>query len=381
MKDPKDLNQNDMSRVNSSMNVSRRHFISSVGITAAGIMAGACSKKDNPAEPEKKKTYPEGSSKVATANVTSYNLTVLKSSLETMFTEIGGVDDIIKTGDTVGIKINLTGGNGSARSYETQSGLPVGETYWTNPELLRALGQLLKDMGVGKIYVLEAIYDWESINNYGYKQVIDSLGATFIDLNQTAPYSDYVQRPVGNQRLIYSSLTQNGVLNDLDCFISLPKAKLHKGAGVTHGMKNLVGTLPVPCGKYNAGGSNRSGIHQHRTQYDGNPDSNLCRVIIDLNHATPINLVVNDAVKTVLGSEGPWNRDEWALVPKNFNRLIVGKDPVATDAISTKIIGYDPMAEDKTWPFPTSINYLKLADELGMGNYDLEMIEVVGAGI
>ena len=381
MKEPKELNQKNNDEGYCSMNVSRRHFISSVGVAAAGIMAGACGKKSNPAAPEEKKTYPEGSSRVATANVSSYDPNLLKTNLETMFTELGGLEDIIKKGDTVGIKINLTGGNWSAKSYQEQSGLPVGETYWTNPELLLAVGQICKDAGAGKIYILEAIYDWESVNNYGYKEVISSLGATFVDLNEKAPYSDYVKRQVGNKKMIYSSLTQNGVLNDLDCFISMPKAKLHKGAGVTHGMKNLVGTLPVPSGMYNSGGSNRAGIHNHRTQYDGNPDSNLCRVIMDLNNATPINLVVNDAVKTVLGSEGPWNRNEWALKPRNFNKLIAGKDPVAADAIATQIIGYDPMAADKTSPFPTGINYLKLASDLGMGNYDLEMIEVVGAGV
>ncbi|MBN2001151.1 DUF362 domain-containing protein, partial [candidate division KSB1 bacterium] len=112
-------------------------------------------------------------------------------------------------------------------------------------------------------------------------------------------------------------------------------------------------------------------------------------VIVDLNNATPINLVVNDAIHTVLGGEGPWLSGEWALRPTNFNRLIVGKDPVAADSIATKVIGYNPMDADNegTWGAskdgntPGGINYLKKANELGMGNYDLDKIEVLGYGI
>ncbi len=380
MKNPNDRNEQEKRALNRYPHFSRRQFLTSAGLATAGLLAGACG-KDSPTEPKKTtpKVYPEGSSKVATAKLTSYDLSTLKSSIQTMLEQIGGVGDILKSGDTVGIKINLTGGAGSASSYERSSGLPVGETYWTNPVVLQAVCELMKDAGAGTIYVLEAIYDQASLDSFGYSDVINHVGATFVDLNGKAPYSGYASRPVGNYKLIYPNLTQNGVLNDLDCFISLPKAKVHIGAGVTHGMKNLVGTLPMPAGIYNnVGDSNRSKIHNHRDKFEGNPDSNLCRVILDLNHATPINLVINDAVKTVLGSEGPWNRQ---INPKSFNRLVAGKDPVAVDSISTKIIGYDPMAADMTKPFTTCINYLKKASELGMGNYDLDMIEVVGAGI
>jgi len=379
MKNPNDMHEQEKSELNRYTHFSRRQFLTSAGLATAGLLAGACG-KDSPTEPKKTtpKVYPEGSSKVSTAKLTGYDLSTGKSSIQTMLEQIGGIGDLVKTGDTVGIKINLTGGAGSASSYERSSGLPVGETYWTNPVVLQAVCELMKDAGAGTIYVLEAIYDQASLDDFGYTDVINHVGATFVDLNGKAPYAGYASRSVGAKKLIYSSLTQNGVLNDLDCFISLPKAKLHLGAGVTHGMKNLVGTLPVPCGLYNNGASNRAAIHNHHS-HDGNPDSNLCRVILDLNHATPINLVINDAVKTVLGSEGPWNRG--GLTPKNFNRLLAGKDPVAVDSISTKLIGYDPMAADLSKPFTTGLNYLKLAAEMGMGNYDLDMIEVVGAGI
>ncbi len=84
---------------------------------------------------------------------------------------------------------------------------------------------------------------------------------------------------------------------------------------------------------------------------------------------------MNDAIKTVLGSEGPWTSR--GIVPFDFNKIILGKDPVAVDSISTSIIGYDPMAEDFTKPYFDSINYLKLATEEGLGEYDLDKIDVI----
>ena len=66
---------------------------------------------------------------------------------------------------------------------------------------------------------------------------------------------------------------ENAVFDELDCFISLPKAKQHVSAGVTHAMKNLVGTLPRAM--YSSNGSNRNKIHSHNDRLDKNSNSNL----------------------------------------------------------------------------------------------------------
>jgi uncharacterized protein (DUF362 family) len=155
----------------------------------------------------------------------------------------------------------------------------------------------------------------------------------------------------------------------------MPKAKNHYGAGITHGMKNLVGTLPVPSGLYNNGQGHRAAIHSH-TVIDGDGDNNLVRVILDINRARPIHLVVNDAIMTTLKGEGPWND---YLTPIKFNKLIASKDPVAADTIAVQQInGYDANAD--TLPEPdrgTVINYLKIAEQKGMGVNTLANIEVI----
>ncbi len=350
--------------------MTRRRFLANMNAAATGVLLGG---------PITRTVFAGSSttaaSTVALARVSVYDREVIRSAVEAMFSSLGGLSDIITPGGHVGIKINLTGGHDAATSYSHQTGgMHPGETFWTHPEILRAVGELLIDAGAGRITVMEAIYDNESYYDWGYYTVARQLGATFVDLNEVAPYGDYAVREVGSSAFIYDDFTQNGVLNDLDCVVSLAKSKQHNGAGVTHGMKNLVGTLPLPSGLYNNGQGYRAAIHE-RQEYDGNTSSNLRRVVLDLNHATPIHLVVNDAVKTVLGGEGPWG----SITPASFDTLVASKDPVAADAIATQAIGFDPVAADMDEPFPGGLNYLRLAQQLGMGTADPRQLDVVTA--
>jgi uncharacterized protein (DUF362 family) len=363
--------------------LSRRDFLSTLGMSAAAVIGAGCSKK-NPVKPADSVVWTPpalpASSTVAVQEVTNYTRPDLHNAIEQMFNDLGGLSDIV-TGKTVGIKVNLTGGAGSANTTPKAV-----ELFWTHPEVLKAVGEFVKDAGPKKIYILEAIYDDESYNNFGFKEAATYLGATLINLNAIAPYNAHVQRPVGGGYLIYQNFTQNAILNDCDCIISLPKAKQHVGGGVTHAMKNLVGSVPLSV--YGPGQGSRQTFHQQR-KYEGNTDSNLRRIVVDLNQATKIHLAVTDAIKTMSGGEGPWIRG-WGSV--TFNRLIASKDVVAADSIATQVIGFDPMAadgEDTFGPSSTTpglsdyggINYLKLASEKGLGNYDLAKIQVKGVAV
>ena len=383
-----------MSNKKKGFGVSRRQFISAMGAGAAGWLLNACSKSSTGVSPDMlgkgtlnstpshPVTNPAGLNEylaqVAVAPADNYNRTTIKNAVQNMFEALGGIDDIVKTSDKVGIKINLTGGllsNLSNISY------PPYELYLTHPELVRAVGELLLDAGVSKIYILESAYsdndwDYEDPNSkLSYTGLASYLNATIINLNN----EPYTVLPVTNH-FIYETLTFNTILSEIDCFISMPKAKNHYGAAVTHGMKNLVGTLPVPSGLYNNGASNRAAIHNH-TVIDGSNNNNLVRVILDINTARPINLVVNDAIMTTLKGEGPWNvrRPQSNYSQAKFFKLFASKDPVACDTIAVQQInGYDPNAD--TLPEPnggTVINYLKIAESRIMGVNTLSDIEVI----
>jgi uncharacterized protein (DUF362 family) len=100
--------------------------------------------------------------------------------------------------------------------------------------------------------------------------------------------------------------------------------------------------------------------------------------VMDLNRARPVNLSLIDGIKTVDGSEGPWNGN---LRVQNPGILIGGKNPVATDAVAVAAMGFDPAAEYPNPPFLRAENHLNLARSLGLGSNRLEDIEIRGAAL
>ncbi len=360
--------------------LNRRAFVKTMGAAVAGgAFLSACSKDDPTGPGEDDPNIPDlpASSQVAVSEIKMYDFNTLKNKMTEMMDVLGGFGDLIKSGDTVGMKINLTGGTGSAEQWQRQTGVSPLESYWTHPLIVQAIGQLAIDAGAGRIVIMESYYDWESVARYGFKTVADKLGAEILQINLSAPYSGFTKRSTGSRGIIYDNLYQNGIFDELDCFISLPKAKQHVSAGVTHAMKNLVGTLPASQYGLN-GSSTRQAIHNHNDKLDKNPNSNLARVVLDINSANKIHLAVNDAIKTTIGGEGPWCS---TMKNRVFNKLIISKDVVAADAISTQVIGFDPNAADYTdtfaLPSTPCINYLREAQKIKLGNSDLAKIEVV----
>ena len=79
------------------------------------------------------------------------------------------------------------------------------------------------------------------------------------------------------------------------------------------------------------------------------------------------------------GGEGPWCREAAPLKPTTPGVLIVGLNPVSTDAVATSVMGYDdPRALRGTKPFAFCDNHLLLAEQAGLGTARLEQIDVRG---
>ena len=364
-------------------------------LTAAGLLVHGCSRSVNGPDSGSNILKPgdgpgsvQATSQVARATLDNYDPAQLKATIQASLEAIGGISDLIRTGDTVGIKLNMTGGEYQAIKSDRDFGINAVETMWTHPEILRAVGELLIDAGAGRILVFEANYDWPSVTDWGYLDVVQALGAEYIDLNSADPYQDFAEISVDNPLNHWTSYYHNGALHDVDCFISLPKFKRHVGAGITGAMKNLIGS--VPLSKYQKSGAWREKLHSKDNLTSSNSYEglkNLVRTIVDLNRIRPVHLTVSDAIKTADHGEGTWIS---GFAPYSLNALITSKDPVAADAVGTVLFGFDPMSADKEGPFaPDSIpagfagtdNYLRIASEQGLGNYDPDQIEGIDATV
>jgi uncharacterized protein (DUF362 family) len=306
---------------------------------------------------------------VAIAQAASYDRDIVRQQVETLLDGIGGLDDVIGSGDRVAIKVNLTGGT----YFEPPAGFSATESYLTHPEVVHALCELLRDAGARDLFFVESAYDEESYHLFGYEKMARAVGANLIDLNTPHPYSDFGSVPAGEGWFVYEDFYFNHILEEVDAFVSVAKMKCHFECGVTHSMKNLIGLVPVS--RYRL-----SEEHWWRSALHGLGDetkARLPRVILDLNRARPIHLALIDGIRTAEGGEVP----RGTFAPVQPGVLFAGKDPVATDAVATAAMGFDPTIEPPNAPFLRGDNYLNLARELEMGTNRLEEIEVVSNSI
>ena len=388
-----------------SRTISRRHFLRGIGAVAAGVLTAGCQPRRLAEAPESVPTVaptipptdtppvppteaptipptakptvapttgpaPASLSKVAIAQTPGYDRDLVRQQMQALLDGLGGLDDVIDSGDRVAIKVNLTGGT----HFQAPAGLTATESHLTHPEVVRALGELLRDAGARDLFIVEAVYDEESYAVFGYKEVAKALDATLIDLNVTEPYSDFAATPVEGGGFVYEDFIFNHILEEIDAFVSVAKMKCHFNCGVTNSMKNLIGLVPANHYRLDESHWWRSALHG---QSNDEAKSRLPRVILDLNRARPIHLALIDGIKSGEGGEVP--RGSFAPVAPGV--LIAGKDPVAADAVATAVMGFDPTVEPPTEPFLRGDNYLNMARELGLGTNLLDEIEIAGASI
>jgi len=219
--------------------------------------------------------------------------------------------------------------------------------------------------------IVEALYDDQSYARWGYREVAKALGASLVDLNIPDPYADFTIVPVGEGWHVYENFFLHPILREVDVFISATKMKCHYDCGVTLSMKNLIGLVPVSRYRLRAEDWWRSALHG-----DGERDR-LPGVILDLNRARPIDLALIDGIKTAEGGEVP----RGSFAPVSPGVLVAGRNPVATDAVATAVMGFDPTASYPTPPFLRNDNYLNMAAKLGLGTNHLQKIGIVGASV
>lgn len=128
--------------------------------------------------------------------------------------------------------------------------------------------------------------------------------------------------------------------------IHLPTVKTHGHTTTTGSMKNAFGGL-IP--KYRH--------HAHRRIHE---------ILVDL---LAIQKEIHPGIFTAMdgcicgNGAGPRT-----MKPFIGNVILAGDDPVSIDAVAAKIMGFDPM----------KIDYIKMAHDRGLGNGDLEQVEVLG---
>jgi uncharacterized protein (DUF362 family) len=371
---------------------SRRKWLAQTASLVGGAYLGS-------ALPMRAATAP--SMPVAVTRCKTYDPSELVPAMQKMFDDLGGLGRLVK-GKTVAIKINLTGAPTYRIGY-----LPLGDTHYTNPQVIAATCHLMGKAGARRIRLLESPWstadpveeyilraNWEPRHILGSAQNVE-----FENTNYLGSGKKYSRLSVPNGGYVFPGFDLNHSYEDCDVFVSLAKLKEHATAGITLSMKNCFGMTPATIYGTGAGDDEPSVIPKggrmivhsgYREPSKSAPQENdpksprqdtyrVPRTVVDLISARPIHLAIVEGVKTMTGGEGPWIREELTGVAPGV--IVAGLNPVNTDAVCMSVMGFDPMADRGTPPFEVCDSTLKLAEAAGVGTRDLKRIEVIGTPI
>ena len=338
---------------------------------------------------------------VALARCRSYAPSELVPLLDRMFDQIGGLAGIVK-GKTVAMKVNLTGSPTGRLGHS-----PLEETTWTHPAVIGATIHLMDRAGARRIRILESPWSTadplEEIMFQAGWDPRDFLSAArlveFENTNYLGQGKRYHRFAVPNGGHLFPAYDLNHSYEDCDVFVSSAKLKEHATAGITLAMKNCFGITPCTIYGDGAGVQEPSLLPVHGRgavfHYGQRPPSlsspqekdpasprdggyRVPRAVADLVAARPIHLSIVDGIVSQAVGETANSYNSFRVEP---GVIMVGANPVCTDAVGAAVMGFDPMADRGQIPFEHCDSTLRLAEELGVGTRDLSRIEVVGTPI
>jgi uncharacterized protein (DUF362 family) len=190
------------------------------------------------------------------------------------------------------------------------------------------------------------------------QRVFDDLGYTEFGKAQKVPLVNLHTGELVDVKvpgaLLFDTLTLHRSLIETDLLCSVPMMKTHILAGVTLGMKNLIGLYPGAV--YQA---LRGRMHDLAAKLE---PSATAAPILDMLRANKLGLVVIDASSAMEGN-GPSGGTQ---VP--METIIAGTNPLATDMVAASLMGFEP-AEISTFTW---------AHKAGLRPRRLDEIETLG---
>jgi len=215
------------------------------------------------------------------------------------------------------------------------------EHAYTHPEFLRGIFKGLRESGVAEQILYEdcgiAVPLRYVFRGSGYNRLCKDEGVRFLNLAE-AVHDARVKIDRGeihDELPLPSELLRDGL------HVYAPKLKVHSQTDITGASKLMIGII-------------KRSVRLHRHHYD------LGKKIVDAVSAYPPDLVLVDAVNIGINGVG-------CPAPVNLGALIAARNPVAADAVSAWLLGFDP----------AEIEHLRLASRRGLGPVDLTKIELI----
>ncbi len=237
---------------------------------------------------------------------------------------VGGINRYVKPGDIVVVKPNIAW-NAPPELKAT-----------TDPVVVRTIVHLCFQALASKVYVFDRTCNNPKLTyvNSGIEKAAKSAGAKVLYVENVTKKL-YKKISISGAEVLKETTVNRYVLES-DVFINVPVAKNHSSAGLTLGMKNLMGIT----------GDNRGKWHWR-----------LHESISDINMGVKSHLTIIDATNIML-KNGPTGGSTDYL--KRLDTIIASPNIVSADATAAMLF-------DKN---PRSIEYITKAYEKGVGKIE-----------
>lgn len=214
----------------------------------------------------------------------------------------------------------------------------------THPAVLRAVVDAVEEAGPAAIVV----GDNPGVHCYGANEesfrkagLLDAAKGYYQNIGNDS-------RPLAFDPAFAPTVSVSQAVLDADVVISLPRFKTHGLTVLTGAIKNSYGFLP---------GAQKARLHRAA----GSPER-FHELVVEVFRLRVPELFLLDAVVGMEGN-GPASPDL-----RDIGLFLASDDAVALDAVVATMMGCDP----------GRLRFLRRAKELGLGDYDLDAVEIVG---
>lgn len=246
----------------------------------------------------------------------------------------GGLESIIKKGNTVLIKPNICVMAGP------------GDPRITDYRLVEELVKEVKNLGASRVIIGEGSFSGYTMKAAQYNKI---KGVELVDFNEVKEEDCY--KIIPEKSLTKEEMFIPKIYMDVDVVISAAKLKTHNDTHATLSLKNAMGIPPMPL----TGVIDKSVLHSY----------GLSNSIVDLNKIRRPDMVV---IEGIVGGEGSGPADN---TPVDSQIVFAGIDPVATDVTASYYMGIDI----------NDLVHVQLAAGQKLGVSDRSQIQVIGADI
>ncbi len=260
-------------------------------------------------------------------------IAVMGGTPEAMFDlgiqELGGIGSFVKKGQKVLVKPNI--------GWDVIPELAAN----TNPLLVKRIIEHCFKAGAKEVYVFDHTCDnWvNTYKNSGIEKAAKAAGAKVVPAN-TENYYQQVEIPGGVK---LKSAKVHEVLLEADVFINVPVLKDHNSTRMTACLKNNMGLV------WDRAFWHSNNLHQ-------------CIADFALFEKKPALNVID--CYNVMVKHGPQGVSKEDVVL--MKSLILTTDWVAGDAAAAKMLGVEP----------SRIDYIPIANKMGLGNMNLESLNI-----